>query len=537
MGDWLSTSNATLLLLGVAVAASVVAYALVGRFRLDSPDEEADPVQRIAVNSAIPIVSQLFIRGVDLAVAVVLLRLLGPSGNGQYALAIVVWLYVKTISDFGLSLLATREIARDHSRLGRLIGMTTFFRLLVLAVASFPVAGYLALGSATGTLTRNSALAIVLLLVSIIPSSYTEAVNAALNGLERMALAAVLNMAVGIVRAPLAVAAGANLDVPGVALAAVVAALLSADLYRRTLAGLGFRAIWSLSWADVKWLTNESWPLLVNGLLVSLFFRLDVFVIQAFRGDRALGLYDAAYKLINLVTIIPAYATLALFPAMSQRATDPESLRRLQRLASSLLVWIAWLIVVVTTAGSELAIRLLAGDDYLPASATLLRVLIWFAPLSFINGIAQYVLVAAGLQRRLVPAFIAAVAFNLVANLAFVPAYGTYASAAITVATEIVILLALVRATRSSVVSAISTTTLRSLWRPTVVGVVSAAMAVMVATALNEVVAIPTVVVAFLLLSAVLNVFGEDERGVLLRALGRFQRAYPGPPSNSGKRP
>ena len=537
MGDWLSTPNTTVLLLGLAVAASMVAYALVGRFRLDSPDGEADPVQRIAVNSAIPIISQLFIRGVDLAVAIVLLRLLGPSGNGQYALAVVVWLYVKTISDFGLSLLATREIARDHSRLGRLVGVTTFFRLLVLTVTSLPVAGYLVLGSATGTLTRDSTLAIVLLLVSIVPSSYTEAVNAALNGLERMALAAFLNMAVGIVRAPLAIAAGANLDVPGVALAAVVAAVLSADLYRRTLAGLGFRVNWSLSWADVKWLTSESWPLLVNGLLVSLFFRLDVFVIQAFRGDRALGLYDAAYKLINLVTIIPAYATLALFPAMSQRATDPASLQRMQRLASSLLVWIAWLIVVVTTAGSEFAIRLLAGDDYLPASATLLRVLIWFAPLSFINGIAQYVLVAAGLQRRLVPAFIAAVVFNLVANLAFVPAYGTHASAAITVVTEIVILFALVRGTRSSIVPAIPSTTLRSLWRPTVVGVVSAAAALILVRTLNEAAAVPIALAAFLILSAVLKVFGEDERRVLQRALGRSQRAYPESPSNSGGLP
>lgn len=521
MSAWLTTPVGAVSILAGALFAAALTYIMTARVRSDSTNAENDPIRRIAVNSAVPIASQLVVRGIDLAVAIFLLRLLGPAGNGRYALAVVAWLYVKTVSDFGLSLLATREIAQDRSRIGRIVGATTLFRLTVLVIASVPVAAYILAGVAAGSMTTDTALAIGLLLLSIVPSSYTEAVNSALNGIERMSLAAILNVGVAVVRAPLAVVAAANLDVPGVALAAVVAAVLSADLYRRTLSAHGYQASWSLSRVEAVWLARESWPLLINALLVSLFFRVDVFVIQAFRGDRLLGLYDAAYKLINLVTIIPAYATLALFPAMATRATDPRSLVRVQRLASYLLVWIAWGIVVVVAAASELAIRLLAGDNYLPASADLLRILIWFAPLSFLNGVAQYVLVAAGEQRRLVPAFLAAVVFNLIANLVLVPSYGALASATVTVATEFVILAALVLATRSTPVPAFTSRSLLALWKPTLAGTTAAAVAIGLSREYGQLIALTASVPLFLTLSAVIQVFGTEERAVITRAIRR----------------
>src|SRR6185437_6445609 len=71
-------------------------------------------------------------------------------------------------------------------------------------------------------------------------------------------------------------------------------------------------------------------------------------------------------------------------------------------------------------------------------SANALRVLIWFLPISYVNGITQYVLIAVNRQRTITIAFASAVIFNLVANLILVPIYG-YMAAAVTVATEAVL--------------------------------------------------------------------------------------------------
>ncbi len=484
-----------------------------------------DAVRRIARNSAVPIASQLVVRMLDLAVAIVILRLLGPAGNGRYALAVIVWLYVKTVSDFGLSLLATRDVARDETTAGRVTGATTLLRLVVLAVATALAGGYLAAGYLSGDLSGDTVLAALLLLASIAPGSFTEAVNSVLNGLERMTVAAWLNVTVSVARAPLVVLlAASRLEVVGVAVAALIAAAASAVLYARAYRLIVARPIvWRLDRRTAASLARESWPLLAGALLVNLFFRVDVFIVQSFRGDTALGLYDAAYKLINLVTIIPSYVTLAIFPALAVRGGDAVQLRRVQRLAVYLLVWIAWGIVAVVAGGAELAIGVLAGNAYLPEAAILLQILILFAPLSFLNGIVQYVLVAMNEQRRIVPVFGLAVAFNLGANLLLVPEYGARAAAAVTVATELVIFFAFLVATHRTTMP-LRLGDVRRLWRPTLAGVVASGAGFAVAHALGSLAGATIAAIVFAAVSLAARVVGPDERQIIVRAAGRARR-------------
>jgi O-antigen/teichoic acid export membrane protein len=491
--------------------------------RLSSTDGPGggNAVRRIFRNSMIPIASQLLVRVVDLIVAIALLRLLGPTGNGQYAIAVVVWLYVKTISDFGLALLATREVARDPTMINTIVGETTIFRWLVLLVTGVPVAVYV-FGSLTlDALSVQSALAIGLLYLSIIPASYAESANAALNGLERMEIAAVINIGISFARAPLAVGLGATaLGVPGVAIAAVVTSILSAVAFHRALRSLAaIRPSWRLERQRMRYYAHESWPLLVNALLVSLFFRVDVFIIAAYRGDAALGIYDAAYKLINLMTIIPAYATLAVFPLMTQRANDARALARAQRVTTYTLITIAWVLVFSLTALSDVAVRILAGQAYLPEAALLLRILIWFAPISFVNGVFQYVLVAMNEQRRLVPAFMAAVTFNFAANMALVPLYGARASAALTIATEIVILVALILVSRGTVVRIDLQGIALRIWRPSVAGI--AATAVALALREQPLLAIAASTAVFAVVALGVRVVGEEEKDLFHRLRAR----------------
>lgn len=520
--DLISSPIVTALLLSAALFAVVIAYWQAGRIAVSEDDAGLDTVQRIARNSAVPIVSQLIIRGSDLAVAIVLLRLLGPEGNGRYALAVIVWLYIKTLSDFGLSLLATADIARDRSIASRIIGETTLLRLVVLALAGVPTALYVVTGLANDSLATESAVAIGLLYLSIVPSSYAEAVNSALNGYERMEIGAVLNILVSLIRAPLAVVLAGWLGVEGVALAALVTAVLSADLYRRTARRFEIGpTIWSLDGARARTLAARSWPLLINAMLVNLFFRVDVFILQAIKGDEALGIYDASYKLINLVTIVPAYVTLAIFPTMAQRSNDPAALASTLRMASYFLVWTAWGIVAATTAVAGSAVRILAGPDYLPEAATLLRILIWFAPISFLNGVVQYALVASEQQRRIVPAFIVAVVSNLALNLAFIAPYGARAAATATVITEVVILVAFALLTRNASFRPISVRGLVHLWKPTLAGIVAAGVAAVVVDSQGELLASVTAVVVFAVLTVGLRVFGEQERAIVRRALSR----------------
>jgi O-antigen/teichoic acid export membrane protein len=404
-------------------------------------DLAGNTVQRIFKNSAVPIASQLTNRAVDLVFAAFALRLLGVTGNGQYAIAVVTWLYLKTISDFGLSVLVTREAARNPEREGSLLGASTLMRILILGIVAPFAVVYVLGGLAWFDLAPVSAGAIVIMMLSIIPGSYGEAVNSVFNARERMELPAILNIFTNLSRFGLGLAAlFAGYGVVGLAVAALLATLISAGAYHVSLRHLDIRPTWAISREQVTWFAQLSWPLLLNALLMNLFFRVDVFVIQAARGDAELGTYDAAYKYVNMLIILPAYFTLAIFPILSRYAANSgDQLLEAFRHASRFLLVLAWPITVTTLFLAPWMIRLLGGDAFLPESADVLRLIIWFLPLSFVNGVAQYTLIATNQQRTISLAFAIAVGFNFLSNLVFVPLYGYMAAAVITIATEFVL--------------------------------------------------------------------------------------------------
>jgi O-antigen/teichoic acid export membrane protein len=103
-----------------------------------------------------------------------------------------------------------------------------------------------------------------------------------------------------------------------------------------------------------------------------------------------------------------------------------------------LLILALPLAVGATVLATDL-VRILGGTAFLPGSATALRLTIWLVPLSFVNGVTQYVLIALGQQRRMTWAFVAAVIFNIAANLVFIPIYSYRAAAVISVLSEVVL--------------------------------------------------------------------------------------------------
>ena len=85
-------------------------------------------------------------------------------------------------------------------------------------------------------------------------------------------------------------------------------------------------------------------------------------------------------------------------------------------------------------------IAILGGSGYLPQSADILRVMIWYMPIGFVNSITQYVLIALDQQRFLTRAFAIGLVFNVLANVIAIQKYGFMAAAYVAVVSELVLL-------------------------------------------------------------------------------------------------
>lgn len=420
------------------VLAFVAALALWTRW---SRERGANAVQLVAKNSGFLLLSQFTNRGLDFLSALFVLRALGPVGNGQFGIAALTWLYIKTVTDFGLGVLATQQIAREPGRAGLLLGRTTLLRLVLLLLSVPPLALFVGLNARLGGLGPVEVGAIAVLTLSIVPTTYAEAAESVFRGFERFEIPAGIVILGSIVG--LALRIGTLLlgwGPIGLAVAAATANVLTLIPIVMMIRRLGVRAEWSLPWGAARRLLADGWPLLVNALLASLFFRLDTFILRPIQGAEAVGLYDVAYKLINTLLIISSTLTLVLFPRLSQQAaSDHDALRRTYRFAVRVLIILALPFAVGATVLATELVRILGGAAFLPGSATALRLTIWLVPLSFVNGVTQYVLIALGQQRRMMWAFVAAVLFNVAANLVFIPIYSYRASAVISVLSEVVL--------------------------------------------------------------------------------------------------
>lgn len=447
-------------LLVVASVLVVAILMLAGFWVVNSVDSHAYPglprgnaVRRVARNSAIPMAAQLVNRAVDFGFTLVVLRVLGATGTGQYEYAVLVWLYTKTLSDFGLSVLTTREVAVSPARASQFLGATTLMRLGIWASALPVVAAFTVANVRWSGLSLVSAATIAILVLSIVPDVYSDSANAICNAFEQMAAPALLTIVKNFIKVALGLLfLGLGWGVVSLALAALLNNLLVAGLFAALMGRLGIRARWSLPVSETRQLLAAAWPLLLNNLLAGLFFRADIFVLQPARGAHEVGIYSAPYKLLSLTGIISSYFTLALFPHLSRLATVPgDALRVAYGHAGKLLLVVALGIVFLTELFATELMRLLAGEDFLPGSANALRILILFLPLSYVNGLTQYLLIAAGQQRRLVLAFGLTFAFNIGANLAFTTRYGYPAAAIVTVLSEVVLLVPFARFVSRSV--------------------------------------------------------------------------------------
>ncbi len=439
-------------------------------------------VRRVAKNSLAPMALSLFNRGIDFAFAMLMLRILGAENTGKYYVAIVIAGWFEILANFGLNTLLTREVSKEGGTANLYLVNTTVLRLLTSLVAAVPIALYLlTLGASADPLARETTLALWLLIIGMIPAGANTGLTALFYAYEQAEVPA----AVSTVATILKVTLGTLVLLLGMSFVGLAGASIVVNLTTMLLLGaMAFRTYfvprWELDW-KLQWdMVTESFPLMLNHLLATLFFKVDVLLLERLGGssgvssDTVVGWYRTGYMWIDALNLLPSLFTFAAFPVLSRQAEDHrETMAETYRLAVKLLVIIALPLAVVTTGVAHFLIRVLGGAEYLPHGAVALQIMVWSIPVGWINSITNYVLIALGRQRLLTRAFVIGFGFNLVANLLLVPRYGYPATAAIAIISEIALLIAFYVCLRPALGPV---PWAGMLWRPVVAAAIMAAV-------------------------------------------------------------
>ncbi|NWF70464.1 MAG: flippase [Chloroflexi bacterium] len=419
-------------------------------FLTPQQDSDGSSIARVARNSLAPILLNLFNRGIDFAFAIIMLRILGPAEAGVYAYVVVIFMWFDIFTNFGLNLFLVREVAREKSRAGFYFLNTSALRFLLIVLGIPLLALFFALRqNLPGALPLDpgALLAIALLYIGLLPSSLSTGLTALYYAFEKAEYPAAVQTVTTINKTILGLAAlllgWGFVGLAGVSIVtnALTLAILAYNA-RAMLRNPQAAPLERPNPALMRGMARESLPLMLNHFLATIFFQIDIVIIQPTWGDRVVGQYSTAYKWLQAINVIPAFFTQALLPLMSRQAhEDRAALRRTYTLAIKLLSTLALPCAVLFTVLAVPLTALLGGAEYLPDGAIALQIMIWSIPIGWMNSLTQYVLIALDLQRSITRAFLLAVAFNLITNLIFIPLYGYRAAAVTTILSELMLLL------------------------------------------------------------------------------------------------
>lgn len=207
--------------------------------------------------------------------------------------------------------------------------------------------------------------------------------------------------------------------------AIILSILLILNLYVK-----GIQLQWSqFSWYRSKSLLKDSWPLLLSGLAVVVYMRIDQLMLGSISGNESVGIYSAAVRISEVWYFIPMTVIASVFPSIlkSKAQNEKEYYHRIQ-LLFDLLVWIAILISVPMTFLADSLISILYGAEFAEASVVLM-IHIWASIFVFLGVASGKWFVAENMERLSLHRTLLGVVINILLNLLLIPRYGVIGAA------------------------------------------------------------------------------------------------------------
>jgi len=185
---------------------------------------------------------------------------------------------------------------------------------------------------------------------------------------------------------------------------------------------------WSFNYALAIKLLKYSWPLIISGIMVSLYMKIDAIMLQNMAGVKEAGAYATVAQFSEAWNFIPAVIVTSLFPAILNAKRDDAARykKRIQHLYD-LMVYLSLPVAIVITFVSPLIYKLLT-PEYAYAAPTL-SVHIWSGVFVFLGAASSQYLIAENFNNLTFIRTGFGAIVNIVLNLLLIPHMGMMGAA------------------------------------------------------------------------------------------------------------
>ncbi len=394
--------------------------------------------QKVFYNTVIQIVGKVIATAISVLTVMVLTRYLGASGYGDYATILTYLGFAGIVVDMGFYTITVREISKPNANIsqivGNVLGLRTFLSVLLF-------------GGAIGV-------------VFLLPYSIIIKVGVAIAALGYLFIS-LRQIGVSVFQAKLRMDRNVVIDVLtrfldlvfifilmklGCGIWAVMGALVVANgitfllclILAKRFTTIHFRfekEIW-------KRLFLEAVPMAIALVLIKIYFQIDVILLSFLKGSYDVGIYSAAYKVLEVLITVPAMFVGSVLPSLTFHAVQ-RNFDRIKRLFQRSFDALILMGLPITVGGMILArplMNLVAGKQFAGSDQVLFWILVAMSFI-FVSNLMGSVMVAFHRQQRLIWQGALGVVVNIGLNLILIPRYSYLGAAIATVITEGLILI------------------------------------------------------------------------------------------------
>ena len=393
---------------------------------------------QVAYNTMIQIIGKVISTILGLVAIAIMARYLRETGFGQYTTIITFLSFFGIMADFGLTLITSQMMSQPQANQEkllnnlfslRLVSAIIFLGLAPLIVFFFPYAMIIKVGV---TITSLSFFFIALnqILVGFFQKKLIMIVVSAAEVVSRMILLG------GII-----LAAWQNLGLLSIMIATVISSVVSFIMHY-SFARRFIRIKWQIDLTVWREIIKKSWPLGLTIVFNLIYLRADILILSLLKSQNEVGVYGAAYKIIDVLTALPFMFAGLILPILSLAfaSRDTDRFNRVLQKALNVMFMLAAPLIIGAELVAEPLMVLVAGKNFAPAGG-ILKILILAVGFIFIGCLLAHAVIALNKQKNVIGAYIFTALTALAGYLIFIPRYSYYGAAWVTVYSELAITL------------------------------------------------------------------------------------------------
>jgi len=410
-------------------------------------------LDRVTYNTLVQFIGKAVVGVSAFLLLSLLTRRLGEDGYGAYAL-IFTWVVILAVfADMGLYLTGVRELSKpraNHNNIaGNLLSLKLISSFIVIILAAI-ILFFLPYGQ---LVKQGIAIAFFLLFTLFAIDTIKSIFHARLQ-MQFAVIGETAGSLVGLALSFVVLQMGFGLlAVVTAAITGGVLNLLIAGYFSCRFVRIRFR----FDLPIMRSLVRGSLPLGLSAIMAVIYFRVDLLMLSWMKPLEDVGIYGAAYRIVEIAAVIPALFLGTIFPLFA-RAIEAQD-DTLARLYDRSFGFVTSLAIPMLVGGLILAdpiMLLITGQDFaaikkfeipflgihaFDATGTTFRILLVATALMFWGQLNGYLMIAGNMQKKLLSIYFVILPANILLNIILIPQYSYIGAAATTLTTEVIALI------------------------------------------------------------------------------------------------